>query len=163
MAVVSPRVNGATDEVDVDPATPRLYVLRNDLNLRGLRIAAAVGILALACAAAPAAWAESGESSGAPSKSFTAPRTSFGHPDLSGTWTNNNATPLQRPAQWADKEFLTDAELAAVQRTARQVEEDGDRTVLGDQAFIDAIAGDEERSRATPRPATNAEVLAAAG
>jgi aerobic-type carbon monoxide dehydrogenase small subunit (CoxS/CutS family) len=37
MAVVSLRVNGATHEVDVDPATPLLYVLRNDLNLRGPR------------------------------------------------------------------------------------------------------------------------------
>jgi aerobic-type carbon monoxide dehydrogenase small subunit (CoxS/CutS family) len=37
MAVVSLRVNGSTHEVDVDPATPLLYVLRNDLNLRGPR------------------------------------------------------------------------------------------------------------------------------
>ncbi len=37
MPVVSLRVNGATREVDVDPATPLLYVLRNDLNLRGPR------------------------------------------------------------------------------------------------------------------------------
>ena len=37
MPVVSLRVNGATHEVDVDPATPLLYVLRNDLNLRGPR------------------------------------------------------------------------------------------------------------------------------
>jgi aerobic-type carbon monoxide dehydrogenase small subunit (CoxS/CutS family) len=37
MAVVSLRVNGATREVDVDPATPLLYVLRNDLDLRGPR------------------------------------------------------------------------------------------------------------------------------
>jgi aerobic-type carbon monoxide dehydrogenase small subunit (CoxS/CutS family) len=37
MAVVSLRVNGATHEVDVDTSTPLLYVLRNDLNLRGPR------------------------------------------------------------------------------------------------------------------------------
>ena len=37
MAVVSLRVNGATHEVDIDPATPLLYVLRNDLDLRGPR------------------------------------------------------------------------------------------------------------------------------
>src|SRR6186713_3512637 len=37
MAVVSLRVNGAVREVDVDPATPLLYVLRNDLDLRGPR------------------------------------------------------------------------------------------------------------------------------
>jgi aerobic-type carbon monoxide dehydrogenase small subunit (CoxS/CutS family) len=37
MPVVSLRVNGETHEVDVDPSTPLLYVLRNDLNLRGPR------------------------------------------------------------------------------------------------------------------------------
>ena len=35
MPVVSLRVNGATHEVDVDPTTPLLYVLRNDLGLKG--------------------------------------------------------------------------------------------------------------------------------
>jgi len=74
---------------------------------------------------------------------FTAPRTSFGHPDLSGTWTNNNATPLQRPAQWADKELLSDAELAAVKNAARQLEADGD-ALFGDELILDAISGDEE-------------------
>jgi aerobic-type carbon monoxide dehydrogenase small subunit (CoxS/CutS family) len=34
---VSLRVNGATHEVDIDPSTPLLYVLRNDLDLRGPR------------------------------------------------------------------------------------------------------------------------------
>jgi aerobic-type carbon monoxide dehydrogenase small subunit (CoxS/CutS family) len=34
---VSLRVNGATHEVDVDPTTPLLYVLRNDLGLHGPR------------------------------------------------------------------------------------------------------------------------------
>ncbi len=37
MPVVSLRVNGATHEVDVEPSTPLLYVLRNDLELQGPR------------------------------------------------------------------------------------------------------------------------------
>jgi aerobic-type carbon monoxide dehydrogenase small subunit (CoxS/CutS family) len=37
MSVVSLRVNGETHEVDIDPSTPLLYVLRNDLGLRGPR------------------------------------------------------------------------------------------------------------------------------
>jgi aerobic-type carbon monoxide dehydrogenase small subunit (CoxS/CutS family) len=37
MAVVTLRVNGETREVDIDPSTPLLYVLRNDLDLRGPR------------------------------------------------------------------------------------------------------------------------------
>jgi len=37
MSVVTLRVNGATREVDIDPSTPLLYVLRNDLGLKGPR------------------------------------------------------------------------------------------------------------------------------
>src|SRR6476646_10553706 len=37
MSMVSLRVNGATHEVDVEPSTPLLYVLRNDLGLHGPR------------------------------------------------------------------------------------------------------------------------------
>jgi aerobic-type carbon monoxide dehydrogenase small subunit (CoxS/CutS family) len=35
MSLVKLQVNGTTHEVDVDPSTPLLYVLRNDLDLRG--------------------------------------------------------------------------------------------------------------------------------
>jgi len=37
MSVVSLQVNGAAHEVDIDVATPLLYVLRNDLGLKGPR------------------------------------------------------------------------------------------------------------------------------
>ncbi len=37
MPTVSLRVNGAAHEVEVDPTTPLLYVLRNDLKLQGPR------------------------------------------------------------------------------------------------------------------------------
>ncbi len=36
-------VNGETSSVDVDPATPLLYVLRNDLNLNGPRFGCGLG------------------------------------------------------------------------------------------------------------------------
>lgn len=41
--MVSLRVNGATHEVDVDPSTPLLYVLRNDLDLRGPHFGCGLG------------------------------------------------------------------------------------------------------------------------
>jgi aerobic-type carbon monoxide dehydrogenase small subunit (CoxS/CutS family) len=37
MATVSLRVNGATHDVEIDATTPLLYVLRNDLDLKGPR------------------------------------------------------------------------------------------------------------------------------
>jgi hypothetical protein len=43
---------------------------------------------------------------------WTAPRTPEGHPDLQGVWTTHTFTPLQRPARYADQEFLTEQEAA---------------------------------------------------
>jgi aerobic-type carbon monoxide dehydrogenase small subunit (CoxS/CutS family) len=43
MSIVSLNVNGAVVEVDIDPATPLLYVLRNDLGLRGPRFGCGLG------------------------------------------------------------------------------------------------------------------------
>jgi aerobic-type carbon monoxide dehydrogenase small subunit (CoxS/CutS family) len=43
MSVISLSVNGAVHEVDIDPTTPLLYVLRNDLGLRGPRFGCGLG------------------------------------------------------------------------------------------------------------------------
>ena len=42
-----------------------------------------------------------------------APRLSDGRPDLQGVWNFASATPMERPAQFADKPVLTDAEAEA--------------------------------------------------
>ena len=43
MANVTLRVNGRAHTVDVDPRTPLLYVLRNDLDLHGPRFGCGLG------------------------------------------------------------------------------------------------------------------------
>jgi nicotinate dehydrogenase subunit A len=43
MAIVKLTVNGRAREVDVDPATPLLYVLRNDLDLQGPKFGCGLG------------------------------------------------------------------------------------------------------------------------
>ena len=43
MANITLRVNGQSRMVDVDPATPLLYVLRNDLDLHGPRFGCGLG------------------------------------------------------------------------------------------------------------------------
>jgi hypothetical protein len=55
----------------------------------------------------------------------TSPR-SFGERDLQGIWTNATVTPLERPAEFAGKEFLTEAEAAAFEKRARD-RNDADR------------------------------------
>jgi len=43
MSILALNVNGAVREVDVEPSTPLLYVLRNDLALRGPRFGCGLG------------------------------------------------------------------------------------------------------------------------
>src|SRR5688572_2706930 len=43
MSEVSLRVNGQAHTVDVDPSTPLLYILRNDLGLQGPRFGCGLG------------------------------------------------------------------------------------------------------------------------
>jgi hypothetical protein len=43
-----------------------------------------------------------------------------GHPDFSGIWTNATLTPVERPAQFAGKPTLTDAEAAPFEQAAAQ-------------------------------------------
>jgi hypothetical protein len=55
-------------------------------------------------------------------------RGAVGHPDLQGVWSFSTITPLERPAEFAGKEFLTDAEAAqyearTVQRNNRDTRE----------------------------------------
>ena len=42
--------------------------------------------------------------------------TAWGDPDLQGIWTNHHQVPLQRPDQYAGREFLTDEEVAAFEK-----------------------------------------------
>jgi hypothetical protein len=46
------------------------------------------------------------------SKTWTAPRTPDGHPDLQGIWSNATVTPLERPSELAGKAVLSDQEAA---------------------------------------------------
>ena len=44
------------------------------------------------------------------------PRTAWGQPDLQGVWDFRTITPMQRPADLAEKEFLTDEEAAELEQ-----------------------------------------------
>ena len=46
------------------------------------------------------------------------PRTSWGKPDLQGVWDFRTITPMERPADLADQEFLTDEEAANLDQEA---------------------------------------------
>ncbi len=71
---------------------------------------------------------------------WVVPRMADGHPDLQGTWENNSATPLERPAAFANKPLLTDAELADMKaRAARLFAPDSD-AAFGDGFYLALLA-----------------------
>ncbi len=71
------------------------------------------------------------------------PRKPWGKPSLEGTWDFKNATPLNRPERWKDKEFLTQEEAIAFQEAilegrAKAAETEGEvREGLEGQADVD--------------------------
>jgi hypothetical protein len=75
------------------------------------------------------------------SGTWTVARTPDGQPDLQGVWANNNATPLERPAEWAGKAELTEEELAALRVAASRATDPGQDALFGDQLVLAAIAG----------------------
>ena len=52
------------------------------------------------------------------------PRTSWGDPDLQGVWSGSTITPLERPKEFAGKEFFTPEEAAKFEREALARQED---------------------------------------
>ena len=96
--------------------------------------------------AAAALLLMSGHASGQSAEDrFEVPRQADGRPDLSGVWANNAATPLQRPAQLADKETFTDEELAELQETAVRLFGGADDASFGDGVFL-AVLSDVEKN-----------------
>jgi hypothetical protein len=95
----------------------------------------AVVILVVVSPADPA-----GQSPGRTDRSWTAPRTPSGQPDLEGVWTNNGVTPLQRPEAFKDREFLTEAEMAMLKQRAAELfdsQQAGD--LIGDRLFQEIV------------------------
>ncbi|HEV8393062.1 MAG TPA: hypothetical protein VGQ37_02260 [Vicinamibacterales bacterium] len=68
------------------------------------------------------------------------PRTADGRPDLEGVWENNSATPLERPAQLAQKPRLSDEELAALEGRARTLLGPNAEAVFGDALYLTLLA-----------------------
>ena len=100
-------------------------------------------VVALAAAPALGSEAEGEQAQAEPMK------TSWGVPDLQGTWDFRTATPMNRPEAYKDKEFLTEEEVAqweaavaqghqsALERSASDEPSQGDVDVGYDFIFID--------------------------
>jgi hypothetical protein len=86
-----------------------------------------------------------------PAKAYTQPKTPWGDPDLQGTWTSDDCinTPMQRPANLAEKLYLTDEELTQREAAiARQAENDKQQFVASNaQANVNPPGHWGERAR----------------
>jgi hypothetical protein len=85
----------------------------------GNRFSGSIVTAAIAAAAVGAAISVSviPSSAQAPTASGAALKTPWGEPDLQGIWTDEFDTPLQRPAQYANQEFFSEAQRAELDKT----------------------------------------------
>jgi hypothetical protein len=101
-----------------------------------LRFSALLSILAIPLfvpAETPAQDSSSAARSETSAKSWTAPRTPDGHPDLQGIWSNQTLTPFERPANLAGKEYFTKEEASAFEKqTITERNADGGNIPHGD-------------------------------
>ncbi len=84
-------------------------------SLMMIAIAATAGSAAISASRAASAQTPG---SAAPAEALKTP---WGEPDLQGIWTDETATPLQRPAKYADKESFSEAERADLDRVRTEV------------------------------------------
>jgi hypothetical protein len=68
--------------------------------------------------------------------SWTPPRTAWGDPDLQGTYTNKTVTPLERPAEFADKPFMTADEAAVYEKRLIEARNADNREGAGTAADV---------------------------
>jgi len=98
-----------------------------------MRIPTSMGVLAASALAVASLWTAP-LTAQAPAKSYAVPRTPWGHPDLQGTYSNDDetGTPMERPAEFAGKrqEDLTPEEFAKLVK---------DRN----EAFVKGVEGTE--------------------
>jgi hypothetical protein len=80
--------------------------------VRGLMVAMTVAWLAAAPLGQTPATKQGGQAA-----NWTAPKTAWGHPDLQGIWDSRTGVPMERPAEFGTREFMTEQE--AVERRRR--------------------------------------------
>ena len=95
---------------------------------------------------------------GAAPNSWSPPRAADGHPDLQGIWTNATLTPLERPRDLANKEFLSEQEAEAFAQRALH-DADGDRRDGGSGADVNRAYNEFWRDRGKVVPSRRTSLI----
>jgi hypothetical protein len=82
-----------------------------------------------------------------------------GHPDLSGVWLNNSATPLERPKALEGKATLTDEEIAELRRRADRLFKNTNADFAGGDAVFLAALADIDRFTSSTSTGTTFEMI----
>ena len=102
----------------------------------------------LAATVAPA----SAQTASRPNEPSKVPRGADGRPNLEGVWDFRSITPLERPKELGNKEWLTAEEAAAIERKAAASAQAQDRRTPGDVAgaynsfWMDAVSANSRRT-----------------
>ena len=73
-------------------------------------------------------------------ENYEVPRTEWGLPNLQGVWNFSSQTPMQRPSQYGNRQYLTDEEVEELQSRTNALDESSDAAIPGtgvDEAYND--------------------------